>query len=143
MPKSNTTIRIASWQHDREALTAIRSQVFIKEQNVPEELEWDEFDESATHFLALLNNQAIACARLKPDGQIGRMAVLRKHRKNGIGKKLLQSVLQEAKTKNLKKLYLHAQLSAIDFYKKAGFNTIGDVFYEAEIAHRQMLIKLQ
>ncbi len=106
-------------------------------------MEWDEFDENSTHFLALINKQAIACARLKPDGQIGRMAVLSQYRKIGVGRKLLQAILQQAKINKFKTLYLHAQLSAIDFYKKAGFLATGDIFYEAEIAHRQMSIESQ
>ncbi len=142
MSENHLVIRLADWEKDKTALSAIRNQVFIKEQNVPEDMEWDEFDSNASHFLALENNQAIACARLKTDGQIGRMAVLPEYRNKGTGKKLLQFVLQEATAQNLGMVYLHAQLSALDFYEKQGFTARGDVFYEANIPHREMLKKI-
>jgi len=139
MHQSKIVIRLADWEKDKAALRAIRSQVFIKEQNVPEDMEWDEFDASATHFLALKNNLPIACARLKADGQIGRMAVLSDYRNEGTGTKLLQFVLQTSAEKNINEVYLHAQITAIAFYEKHGFVSQGDVFYEAGILHRAML----
>ena len=142
MSKNNIVIRLADWEKDKQALSTIRHQVFIKEQNVPEDMEWDEFDAVAMHFLALKNNQAIACARLKPDGQIGRMAVLIDFRNKGTGKKLLQFVLQAAATKKLNAVYLHAQLAALAFYEKQGFVVKGDIFFEADIPHREMLKKI-
>ncbi len=139
MPECNIVIRLADWEKDKTALRAIRNQVFIKEQNVPEDMEWDEFDSTATHFLAMRNNLPIACARLKADGQIGRMAVLAGYRNKGTGKKLLQFVLQTASEKKFKEVYLHAQVAAIAFYEKHSFVLQGDVFYEAGIPHRAML----
>jgi len=131
-------IRIADWKRDREGLSQIRRSVFIEEQNVPEELEWDEYDEASTHFLAILNDEPIATARLTPKGQIGRMAVAAKFRKQGIGTKLLLFVLKNAASQNINNIYLHAQVSATSFYEAQGFTTHGDVFYEAGIAHREM-----
>lgn len=142
MTKSQISIRLADWEKDRKELTAIRSRVFIKEQNVPAELEWDEDDASAIHFLAFENQQAIACARLKKDGRIGRMAVLASHRKKGTGKKLLQFILQKASALKLETVYLHAQVNAVPFYEKQGFIVQGDVFYEANILHQEMSARL-
>ncbi len=144
MPGDNIKILTADWnrESDRAALKKIRRRVFIEEQQVPEELEWDEHDATARHFLVLLDNEAIACARLKNDGRIGRMAVLPEHRNNGIGTQLLHYVLQTASDQKLKQLYLHAQVSAADFYKKQGFTEQGDVFFEAGIAHKKMLKQL-
>jgi predicted GNAT family N-acyltransferase len=142
MPETNIKIRIADWEKDKEKLSTIRTLVFIKEQNVPEEMEWDEFDSSSTHFIAFEKDQAIACARLKPDGQIGRMAVLAEYRNKGNGKKLLQFVLQSSAELNFKTVYLHAQVTAVPFYEKQGFIAKGDVFYEANIPHREMLRKI-
>ena len=85
MPEKTLTFRIADWHNDRDSLALIRKLVFVKEQNVPEELEWDEFDDSSIHFLATHKDQPIACARLKTDGQIGRMAVLASYRSQGTG----------------------------------------------------------
>ena len=142
MSENDIKIRIADWHTDKDRLAQIRRLVFIEEQNVPEELEWDEFDESSMHFLATLDDQLIACARLKPDGQIGRMAVLAAHRNQGTGSKLLRFVLQKAAEQKLNDVYLHAQETAISFYEKHGFTTAGDVFYEANIPHREMLRKV-
>lgn len=142
MPADDIQIRIADWSTDKDALKDIRRQVFIEEQHVPVELEWDEFDDSATHFLATFKDETIACARLKADGQIGRMAVLAKYRNQGTGHKLLQAVLREAAHQKIKDVYLHAQVSAIPFYEKQGFVANGDIFYEANIPHREMLRKV-
>jgi len=134
----NLIIKVANWEEDKPALQMIRREVFIHEQQVPEEMEWDEFDDSSTHFVCILENKIIATARLKPDGQIGRMAVLQDYRNQGYGNKLLVFVIQTARDKNLKKLYLHAQVNAIPFYEKQGFTVCSDIFYEANIPHREM-----
>lgn len=139
MPVNDIQIRVADWSSsDMDELKDIRRRVFIEEQAVPAELEWDEFDDSATHFLAMINEKSIACARLKTDGQIGRMAVLTDYRNRGIGAKLLQSVLQQATKQKLKEVYLHAQVAAIPFYERQGFIASGEIFYEANIPHREM-----
>ena len=104
MTESGIKIRIAHWPEDRDTLSHIRRLVFIEEQNVPEDMEWDEYDATSTHYLASLNGQTIATARLKPDGQIGRMAVLPPYRNQGIGSKLMKFVLQDATSKNFKRL---------------------------------------
>jgi predicted GNAT family N-acyltransferase len=141
MPGNNITIKVADWKKDKQELSRIRRLVFIEEQNVPQAMEWDEFDESSIHFLVTNKNQAIACARLKHDGQIGRMAVLAEYRKQGFGSKLLQFVLDTAKKQNIDPVYLHAQVSAISFYEKLNFASQGNIFYEANIPHREMFKK--
>lgn len=137
-----TRCRVADWSIDRAALKSIRYRVFIEEQKVPIELEWDEYDDSATHFIACRDGETIACARLKSDGQIGRMAVLKEYRSQGTGQQLLRLVLQTAANKNINEVYLHAQVSAIPFYEKQGFTAIGDIFFEADIPHREMFKKV-
>ena len=132
--------RLAIWAIDKEILSTIRHKVFINEQNVPEEMEWDEYDASSTHYLATTENKVLAVARLKPDGQLGRMAVLAEYRNQGIGSKLLEFILQDIKQKNLTGIYLHAQVSAMSFYKKQGFVEYGKVFNEANIPHQKMLL---
>lgn len=134
--------RVADWSHDKDALKRIRYRVFVEEQKVPVELEWDEYDDSASHFMVTLSGEAIACARLKEDGQIGRMAVLTEYRNQGIGQELLRFVIRTAAEKNIDEVYLHAQVSAIPFYEKQGFKTVGEIFYEADIPHREMLKKV-
>ena len=137
-------IRIADWHHpeDQKALRMIRQRVFIEEQSVPVELEWDEFDDSSIHFLASVDSRPVATARLKPDGQFGRMAVLAEYRHQGVGGALLQFVLQQAKEQSHRTLYCHAQTSALDFYQRHGFNPCSDEFDDAGIPHRAMTILL-
>ncbi|MEE9342989.1 MAG: GNAT family N-acetyltransferase [Gammaproteobacteria bacterium] len=140
MTKSNLLrIKTASWGKDKNKLQDIRHTVFVREQSVPERLEWDEYDETATHFLAFIDNLAIATARLKSDGQIGRMAVLSAYRNQNIGYQLLGFVLETAHKQGLKSVFLHAQVQVIDFYKKRGFVERGEVFMDANIPHREMI----
>ena len=139
---SEYTIKKVSWKKDRQALSQVRKKVFIEEQNVPEELEWDEFDEIAQHILALdNNNKPIGTGRIKPDGQIGRMAVLKDWRNKGIGKAILDELLTIAAQSNYPETYLHAQLTAIKFYEKSGFIINSDEFMDAGIPHKTMILK--
>lgn len=141
MAAKKPVIKIADWAKDKTQLSRIRQLVFIEEQKVPEEMEWDELDKSSIHFLVTIQNKPIACARLKNDGQIGRMAVLTEYRHQGYGSKLLKFILDIAEKKKIEPLYLHAQVGAIPFYEKMGFVSHGDVFYEANIPHREMFKK--
>ena len=137
-------IQIADWTNpeDQKKLLSIRRQIFIEEQGVPEALEWDEHDSTATHYLASLSDTVVACARLKSDGQIGRMAVFPDYRNQGIGSTLLQFILNNLNPDIFSLLYLHAQTTAISFYEKQGFVRQGEIFYEADIPHVEMLKKL-
>lgn len=133
------TIIATSWQDHKEELSAVRRQVFIEEQHVPEDMEWDEYDITSQHVLALdKNGQPVGTGRLKSDGQIGRMAVIRQWRNNGIGTAMLQKILQLAEDANIKQLYLHAQTSAIEFYHRHGFIADSEEYMEAGIPHRTM-----
>lgn len=127
-----------NWRAHGDQLKEIRHRVFIKEQNVPEEMEWEEADLYAQHFLAIENHRPIGTARLLATGQIGRMAVLKSRRQQGIGSHLINACIAAASQQQFSNLYLHAQTSAIDFYKKFGFLLDGDVFDEAGIPHCKM-----
>lgn len=120
------------------ALEAIRREVFIVEQRVPEEMEWDADDATSVHALALLEGHPVGCGRLLPDGHIGRMAVRAPHRSRGIGRALLQSLLAEARRRGMREVVLHAQTHALRFYEEQGFVADGPVFDEAGIPHRRM-----
>lgn len=79
-------VRTADWSKDRDTLSMIRRRVFIQEQHVPEDMEWDEHDSEALHFLVLdTGGKAVGCARLLPNGHFGRMAVLPDWRHQGVG----------------------------------------------------------
>ncbi|MDH5710213.1 MAG: GNAT family N-acetyltransferase [Gammaproteobacteria bacterium] len=131
-------IKPVSWVQGQDTLKPIRRKVFIEEQHVPEELEWDDFDTQSVHFLAYTNNTAIATARLKPDGQIGRIAVVNEFRNKGIGKELLSTVISYAKTNGYNMVYLHSQQQVIGFYQQYGFVINGPGFTDAGISHQAM-----
>ncbi len=127
-----------TWQKERIALREIREQVFIVEQNVPVELEWDGLDEQAEHFLAFYEGEVAGCARLLSGNKIGRMAVLKKFRKKGLGFKLLESIKRYASQKRVTLLSLSAQCHAYEFYQSAGFNACSTPYLEAGISHIDM-----
>ncbi|MDH5395950.1 MAG: GNAT family N-acetyltransferase [Gammaproteobacteria bacterium] len=117
----------------------IRTTVFIKEQNVPFELEWDEYDSESVHILACLNNVPVGTARLLKSGHIGRMAVLKEYRNQGVGRAILKYVLNLALTKSFPEICLSAQEHAVEFYKKAGFKVTSEVYMDAGIPHYDMV----
>ncbi len=119
----------------------IRCKVFIEEQGVPSELEYDGQDAYATHYLLFYNDVPIGTARWRITDKgvkLERFAVLREYRNSGIGKTLLESVLDDAIDEK-KKIYLHAQEKAVNYYKRAGFEIIGEAFIEAGIKHLKMI----
>lgn len=133
-----TVIR-TTWDEDEAALRAIRERVFIREQRVPEALEWDDQDAVSVHFLAKdSHGEAIGCIRLLPSGQMSRLSVLSEHRNQGIGKALLIAAEEEARAQGRDEIFLHAQTHATSFYEAAGFSVTGGIFLEADIPHRQM-----
>ena len=137
------TVRLANWQDDGPALRAIRETVFVHEQHVSAELEWDEFDASCLHILAVDSaGNPIGTARLLPDGHIGRMAVLREWRGRGVGSTLLQRLLAEAKKRHLRLAIVNAQTYAAGFYTRSGFRTEGEEFIDAGIPHVRMVLQL-
>ena len=137
------TVRVVNWQADRDALHAIRRTVFIEEQQVPEELEWDEIDPSCHHVLAFAaDGRVVGTGRLLPDGHIGRMAVLKQWRGKGIGSAILALLLDMARKDGFSEVRLHAQIRAIPFYRRHGFEARGGQFMEAGIAHCLMSVRL-
>ena len=120
----------------------VRKQVFVVEQKVPSELEFDETDPLSTHVVAFIDKRAVATGRISRDGKIGRMAVLKRFRKKGVGQKILQKLIEIGHRNGLKKLYLSSQCHAILFYEKAGFKAQGPVYEEAGIDHRLMTLSI-
>ncbi len=129
---------LATWDADRAVLERIRREVFIQEQQVPESDEWDEDDAASVHVLASLNREPVGTGRLNPAGKIGRIAVFAGLRGRGIGTLILRRLLEEARHRGIRKPYLHAQLQAVPFYEKLGFESEGDVFDDAGILHVRM-----
>lgn len=139
-------ILIKTWQDAKLDAYSIRKRVFIQEQGVPEELELDEFDLNAQHALAYADSECIGTARLVtlPDnlGRIGRMAVLPRYRGQGIGKQLLGALLKVCQSQGIQQIELHAQVTVIPFYEQFGFIVQGDIYDEAGIPHRDMILRI-
>jgi predicted GNAT family N-acyltransferase len=136
-------VRAVNWNAQREELRALRRAVFIEEQHVPEELEWDEIDQRAYHVLAMSRDgSAVGTGRLSLDCQIGRMAVAREWRGRGVGSAVLKTLLDFALKEGCRVVRLHAQTHAIAFYERFGFESVGEEFQEAGIPHRAMELRL-
>ena len=133
------TIETVSWvSHNRE-LYDIRYRVFVLEQQVPVELEQDEYDPHSLHVLArVADGLAIGTGRLLPDGHIGRVAVLPEWRQYGVGRQIMLYLLELAQQKGFQQVCLHAQVTASEFYRKLGFSSYGNPFMEAGIPHQSM-----
>ena len=141
--RATFTISILAWDKALPLARPVREEVFVEEQRVPRELELDEWDERSDHAVARdSKGQAIGTARLLPDGRIGRMAVLGEWRRRGVGTALLQALLERARTRSMRRVTLHAQTHAAEFYRRFGFNERGGEFLEAEIPHVEMTLEL-
>ena len=137
------SIQLMNWSDALPLARAVRERVFIEEQGVPRELEWDQWDECSDHAVALDGgSNAIGTARLLPNGRVGRMAVLRHWRGQGVGAALLAALLQLARDRDIPEVTLHAQTHAAGFYRKFGFGVRGDEFNEAGIPHVEMSLRL-
>lgn len=137
MRMNNIEIRVADWG-STEALRHIRQVVFIDEQQVPSDLEWDAEDADATHFLLTVDEQQVGTARLLGNGRIGRVALLPQARGKGLGRELMLAVMQHAQQQGMTRLTLSAQTHALDFYRQLGFVPCSDVYLDAGIPHRSM-----
>jgi len=134
-------IRRADWTEDRSALAQIREQVFIREQGVPQSLEWDGEDERALHLLAEnAAGEPIGTARLLANGHIGRMAVLPQWRRRGVASALLRELLHITRERPGCTPFLNAQTRAVAFYRHHGFVTEGEEFLDAGIPHFHMTL---
>ncbi len=131
------------WADAEAQLAAIRRQVFVVEQRVPEALEWDGLDDDAVHLLATTaDGAALGCARILAQGRIGRMAVLETWRSRGVGSLLLQSAIVSCRARGWRDITLSAQTHALDFYARAGFVVCSEEYLDAGIPHRDMKLNL-
>ena len=139
----NHQIREVSWEQAQREIKAVREAVFIVEQRVTPELEWDGCDPVCSHVLAQSSGgETIGTARMLPDGQIGRMAVLQQWRGLGVGSALLKALLEIAKQQGFKGVFLNSQVGAIGFYSRHGFEVINGPFMDAGIPHVKMTLCL-
>ena len=140
-------VQTGHWSRFGEAASAIRQEVFVQEQQIPAELELDAADASAWHAVACNRlGHAVGTGRLLQEsagvGRIGRMAVRRALRGSGVGRALLNALVEAARARGDHEVCLHSQASAVAFYRRAGFEPVGPVFVEAGIEHQTMRLGL-
>jgi predicted GNAT family N-acyltransferase len=132
-------IRTGVWTEHQAAAQAIRYAVFVIEQKIPVELEWDDMDAVCLHAVAYDENGiSLGTGRLLPDGHIGRMAVKKNARGYGVGGALLDALVELARGRGDKRVVLNAQTVAEPFYAAHGFVRGGEEFFDAGIAHIEM-----
>ena len=136
-------IEPASYERDLPDLRAVREAVFIDEQLVSPEEEWDDLDAGSFHLIARdEHGSPIGTGRLTPEMTIGRMAVVAAWRGRGVGEAILDTLIERARVLHYPAVELHAQTHAIGFYERAGFVAFGEEFQEAGIPHRSMKLPL-
>ena len=136
---TNFQVEQTEWNKNKKELIDIRTRVFINEQLVPPDLEWDGFDQDCWHVIAKTDSgECIGTARLLYDGHIGRMAVLPAYRNQGVGSAILEKLHEIARTQGINNLFLHAQTSAIEFYRKYDYVVRSKEFMDAGIPHVTM-----
>jgi YbgC/YbaW family acyl-CoA thioester hydrolase len=137
-------VRVGTWGELEAMARPIRAEVFIAEQQIPADMEWDDADPDAVHAVALNRlGHALGTGRMLEHvpgvAKIGRMAVAASFRHGGVGRAVLDALLDAARARGDREAVLHAQISAAPFYERAGFVRRGPVFDEAGIAHVEML----
>ena len=137
----NIDILTTDFCSHRAAIEQIRETVFIREQYVPVEMEWDEHDANALHALAFCGSKAIATGRMLHNGHIGRMAVLKNYRYQGTGSMILKTFIRIAREHGLQGVFLSSQIMAIGFYEKHGFRITSNEYMDAGIPHKDMEMK--
>lgn len=143
---SHITLDVVDYSAKISEIQAVRIQVFQVEQGVDAALEFDGLDESATHFLAYLDNQPVGTARIRyltpQTAKIERLAVLSQARGKGIGKKLMELALGAAEHNGIEQVVINAQVYVKELYQKLGFEPVGEQFEEAGIPHVKMIKRL-
>ena len=135
-------VKHGRWDQLRQDTRLIRELVFIVEQNIPEQDEWDVQDAISKHFVVYDHDQPIATARLLQDNSVGRVAVIQKYRGQGIGRLIMLEIIEHAQQQQYPFLKLSSQLHAISFYEKLGFVTQGNPYDECGIPHIEMMMPL-
>ncbi|NBT33999.1 MAG: GNAT family N-acetyltransferase [Betaproteobacteria bacterium] len=135
------TLRVGDWMSLQNEARIVREVVFVREQGVPAADEWEQADAYCRHVTVTHEDEVLATGRLMPDGRLGRMAVLAAHRREGLGREVLNALLHEGRRLGLRAFYLHAQVHAIAFYERAGFVAVGSDFDECGMAHRLMCLQ--
>ena len=137
----NLEIRLIRNKKEMEDVLEVRRVVFIAGQKVPEKRERDGLDETAKHVLVLYNSQPVGCARVRfieGNAKLERIAILEKYRGLGLGKKLMDFLIEYCEKEGCQKIVMHSQYYIKNFYKKCGFEQKGKIFMDAGIEHIEM-----
>ncbi len=131
---------ITNYQDHQAELSLIRKAVFVIEQKVPQEIEYDDRDALCQHVLIRVDGRPAATGRIdiEKQGKVGRVAVLSSLRQHNLGRQVMDALEQIARDAELPKIWFHAQTSAVGFYQKLGYKIIGSEFLEAGIVHQKM-----
>ena len=136
------SVENGDWDQLQQDARLIREQVFIVEQNIPEQDEWDDQDAISQHFVVYDRDQPVATARLLQNNSVGRVAVIQKYRGQGIGRLIMLEIIEHAQQQQYPFLKLSSQVHAISFYEKLGFVTQGNPYDECGIPHIEMMMPL-
>lgn len=132
-----------NWNELGDAAQAVREAVFIQEQQIAPEEEWDAEDAISLHFVAYLQDQPVATARLLKNNSIGRVAVMQSARGLGLGRQIMQAVIDQARAEQRESVKLSAQVHAIGFYQGLGFEVQGEQYLDCGIPHIDMYLALK
>jgi len=138
-------VRDADFTADFASIRRVRETVFIDEQRVPRELEFDDRDAHCRHVLVFDGDTPVGTGRLDLDygGKVGRVAVIATHRRHGVGTLIMERLHEIARARKHERLWCHAQLTAVPFYERLGYVQSGPTFVEAGIDHVRMEIELR
>ena len=136
-------VKVANSSGNLKSVFAVRKKVFVEEQAVSEEEEYDAFETSSTHLIASIDKNIVGTCRFRNTNKgikLERFAVLKEYRNNGVGVALVKETLSQVDISQ--HVYLHAQVQVVDFYAKYGFVKTGDLFEEAGIKHFKMVLEV-
>src|SRR4051812_25590094 len=127
-PDDGEPVRLVTgtWATLREDASSVRQEVFVREQGIPLELEWDQWDEKSVHCVVYRGARPVGTGRLLPDGHIGRMAVLKEARNDRLGGRVLESLIEAGRSTGHRSFELSAQQYVASFYRRHGFVQIGE-----------------
>ncbi len=135
-------VRSGTWERDGAVIRAVRNAVFTAEQGIPESVDLDGRDHACVHVLAVSGDgQFVGTARMLADGHVGRIAVLRAWRGQGVGTRMIEFLTNSVRVRRYSEIYLHSQTQAAAFYARMGFEARGEPFIEAGIEHILMVRK--
>ncbi|MEN5172808.1 GNAT family N-acetyltransferase [Acinetobacter higginsii] len=135
-------VKQGNWDQLQQDAKLIRTLVFIQEQGITESDEWDEQDAISQHFVIYDQDQPIATARLLQNNSVGRVAVLKAYRGQGLGQMIMLDIIAFAKQQERASLHLSSQVHAMSFYQQLGFVVQGDEYDECGIPHIEMRMPL-